>query len=104
MIIIKFFTCFSHLGQSNVGHVSVNNSITTCKSYVNVKHLYLHMDKPFTLALILVSHIYIYIYITLTQGLCKYLSNTFTWPWVNVLEHVGVYTRVIRKVILVMTS
>jgi hypothetical protein len=99
MIIIKFFTCFSNLGQSNVGHVSVNNYITTCKSYVNVKHLYFHVDKPFTLALILMS--YIYIYITLTQGLCKYLSNTFTWPCVNVLEHVGVYIRVICKVILV---
>jgi len=48
-----------------------------------------------------ISVTYIYIYITLTQGLCKYLSNTFTWPCVNVLEHVGVHIRVICKVILV---
>jgi hypothetical protein len=63
MIIIKFFTCFSNLVQSNVVHVNVNNCITTCKSYVNVKHLYLHVDKRFTLTLILLSFIYIYIYI-----------------------------------------
>jgi hypothetical protein len=60
------------------------------------------MDKHFTLMLILVS--FILFYLTLTQGLCKYLSNTFTWPCVHVLEHVGVYTRVIHKVILVMMS
>jgi hypothetical protein len=99
MIIIKFFTCFSNLVQSNVVHVSVNNYIIACKSYV--KHLYLHVDKPFTLTLILLS--FIYFSFALTQGLCKYLSNTFTWPCVNVLEHVGVYTRAIHKVILVMT-
>jgi len=98
MIIIKFFTCFSNFIQSNVVHVNINNCITAFKSYVNVKHLYLHVEKPFTLPLILLS--YIYIYFTLTRGLYKYLSNTFTWPCVNVLEHVGVYTRVICNLIL----
>jgi len=69
-------------------------------------------QRFYTYTYIIVIDIYIYIYIyiyiilffALTRGLCKYLSNTITWPCVNVLEHVGVYTRVICKVILVMTS
>jgi len=37
------------------------------------------------------SYIYIYIYIPLTRDLCKYLSDAFTCPCVNVLEHVAIY-------------
>ncbi len=68
-------------------HASVvNNSIKSMQMLCKYKaFVYLHMDKPFTLTLILLSYIlhllkaYVKIYQIHLHGLC-----------VNVLEHVGV--------------
>jgi len=70
-------------------HQQLYNNLQTlckCKAFV-----FTHGQTFYTYTYFVV----LYIYITLTQGLCKYLSNTFTWPCVNVLEYVGEYTRVI---------
>jgi len=69
---------------------------TMCKSNVIVNHL--HLQVQIFNAYIYPIAVYIYIYflfflflfyfLILTQGQCKYLSNTLTWPHVNVLGHV----------------
>jgi hypothetical protein len=59
------------LVNTNVVYVSVNSFVyTPCKSF------------------------------TLTQCQCQYLSNTHTWPRVNVLGHVSVNTKMICKITL----
>ncbi len=67
---------------------------TMCKSNVIVNHL--HLQVQIFNAYIYPIAVYIYIFyfilflffLILTQGQCKYLSNTLTWPHVNVLGHV----------------
>jgi hypothetical protein len=68
-----------------------------CKSHVNVNHLHLHVWTFYNYIYTIVVYIYSF---TLTQGQCKYLLNTFTWPYVNVLKCVTIYIKVIRKVTL----
>jgi hypothetical protein len=65
-----------------------------CKSSVSViNHLHLHVQIFYTYTYLLQC---VYIFFTLTQGQCKYLSNTFTC--VNVLGCVN--TKIICKVTL----
>jgi hypothetical protein len=59
---------------------------TVCKSNVIVNHL--HLQVQIFNTYIYPIAMYIYIYFILTRGQCKYLSNTLTWPHVNVLGHV----------------
>jgi hypothetical protein len=66
------------------------------KNYPQLIHMtlqesiYTYTLKKFTLTLILFLCIIFYFF-TFTQGQCKYFSNTFTWPFVNVLQCVKVY-------------
>jgi hypothetical protein len=64
-----------------------------CKSNISVNHLHLPVHIFYTYTYLLQC---VYIYFTLTQGQCKYLSNTFTC--VNVLGCVSVNTKIICKV------
>jgi hypothetical protein len=71
---------------------------TMCKSNVIVNHLHLQVQifnayiYPIAVYIyiffILFYFFYFYFFLILTQGQCKYLSNTLTWPHVNVLGHV----------------
>jgi len=73
---------------------------TICKSHVSVNHLHFHIQTfyTYTYPVAVYIYIYIYIYILVTQGRCKYLSNTLTQPYESVLGPVSVNTKIIRKV------
>jgi hypothetical protein len=65
--------------RTSVVHVSVNirrvNSV--CEFCVSVNHLHLPVQIFYTYTYRVVMYIYIF---TLTQGQCKYLSNTLHGP------------------------
>jgi hypothetical protein len=75
----KFFN--SHLGHACL-------VLRACRSATFLDH---NAKKGCEFKIFVYIYIYIYIYIPLTRDLCKYLSDAFTCPCVNVLEHVAIY-------------